>query len=361
MWRHRLFWKLFSTYSLIILFCLAVLGGYLVQGERRASRQQLERDLAERAVLLDERLQGLLDPARGPQADSLAKLLGHQTSTRITVIEPDGTVLADTEADPAQMENHRFRPEVQEALAHRIGTSARMSATVHSRYLYVAYPSTTHPGWVIRLAIPLVQFEQRLRRTMRVLVIGGVSAAVLAIALGFIFMRRITRPLENVRQGLERLERGEFGVRLEPESQDEVGQLARTLNRVEGRLESTIQSLTAQRNQGEAILASMVEGFFAVDTEDRILVINAAARRVLGLGDEGVEGRPLLEAARIPQLAEFVHRVREASQPLGIELVIRQPATRYLELHGAPLPMSDDGGAGAVVRLHDGRPLPKIA
>ena len=330
MWRRNLFWKLFFTYSLIILFCVAVVGGYLVHGERQASRQQLERELAERAQLVDERLQLLLDSASGARADSLVKLLGRVSATRFTVIQPDGRVLADTDADPTQMENHKFRPEVQLALAGKVGTDMRFSTSVRARYLYVAVPSRAHAGWVIRVAIPLAQFEQRLRRTMHVLIVGAGIAAALAIFLGFVFTRRITHPLESMRRGLERLEQGEFGVRLEPEPADEIGQLARTLNRVQDRLESTIQSLTSQRNQRDAILAGMVEGLLAVDSSDRILVVNAAARGALGLGPEPVEGRLLVETVRIPQLVAFVEQVRMASQPLGIELVLREPRTLYL-------------------------------
>jgi two-component system phosphate regulon sensor histidine kinase PhoR len=362
MWRRSLFWKLFFTYSLIILFCVAVVGGYLVQGERQASRAQLERDLAERAQLVDERLKTLLDPTDGPKADSLAKLLGHASATRITVIQPDGRVVADTEANPAQMENHKFRPEVQLGLAGKVGTDMRMSTSVRARYMYVAVPSRAHRGWVIRVAIPLSQFEERLRRTMHVLIIGAVTAAVFAILLGFFFTRRIVRPLEGMRRDLERLEEGSLGVRLDPESssEDEIGLLARTLNRVQSRLESSIQNLTSQRNQRDTILASMVEGLLAVDSDDRILVANAAARAALGIGPEPVEGRMLVETVRIPQLVDFVEQVRAASQPLGIELVIREPRTRYLEMHGAPLHMAENGATGAVVVLNDVTRLRKL-
>src|SRR5258706_9767994 len=140
----------------------------------------------------------------------------------------------------------------------------------------------------------------------------------------------MVRSLEGMPQDLERLEEGSLGGRLDPESscEDEIGLLARTLNRVQSRLESTIQSLTSQRNQRDTILASMVEGLLAVDSDDRILVANAAARAALGIGPEPVEGRMLVETVRIPQLVDFVEQVRGASQPLGIELVIREPRTR---------------------------------
>ncbi len=359
MLRRRLLWKLFFNYSVVILFCLALVGGVLLHRERATNSAQLEGDLAQLARALDERLAPSMDLARGAAADSLAKIIGARTGTRITIIAPGGQVLADTNVDPRGMENHRFRPEVQAALAGGIGHDTRLSKSDFAPHLYVAIPSVERPGWVVRVAIPMDSYLRRLRESTSILVVGGIVTAALALLLGFVFTRRITRPLESMARGLERLERGEFGVRLDPGSDDEVGQLARTLNRVEERLEATIASLTSQRNEREAILASMVEGLIALDGDDRVLVMNAAARQVLGIAEGDEEGRMLLEVARYPQLVAFVQQVRESGRPLAVELVVRDPRPRYLDLHGAPLRMGESS-TGAVVVFNDVTRLRKL-
>lgn len=360
MLRRRLLWKLYFTYSLVILFCVALVGGLMLRREQVTSRAQLEADLSRLAHMLDERLAPWMSPARGAQADSLAKVLGNRAGTRITLVAPDGRVLADTNVDPGQMENHRFRPEVQAALEGKTGAATRLSKSDFAPHLYVAVPSAEHPGWVVRVAIPMDSYEQRVRETTSILLFGGAAAAALSLVLGFLFTRRITRPLASMSRGLERLERGEFGVRLELESADEIGQLARTLNRVQEQLESTIRTLRVRSNEREAILASMVEGLIAVDGDNRVLVVNAAARQVLGMAPEDAQGRLLLEVARYPQLVEFVERVRGASTPLGVEMVVRDPRPRYLDLHGAPLRLADNAGLGAVVVFNDVTRLRKL-
>ncbi|MFQ5601193.1 MAG: ATP-binding protein [Candidatus Krumholzibacteriia bacterium] len=360
MWRRRLFWKLILTFSLVILFCLAVVGGYLVHSARRTSRTHLEDQLERLAYLVDERFASLLDAGRTAETDSLAELLGRGTGTRITAIAPDGTVLADTQSDPARMENHRFRPEVQEALRGRVGSSLRFSTTVRSRFLYVAIPSNARPGWVLRVAIPVEQYEQHVRASTNVLILGAALASVLAIVLGFFFTRRVTQPLEAMRTNLERLEAGEFGVRLDPGPEDEVGQLARTLNRVQEQLENTIQSLKSQHDQREFILSSMVEGLVAVDAEDRMLLVNSSARALLGLDALEVEGRALVETIRQPGFVDFARKVRISERPLGVELVLCDPQPRWLELHGAPVRFTEGGRAGAVIVFNDVTRLHKL-
>ena len=360
MWRRRLFWRLFLTYSLITILCSGAVGVLLVRGERRTMRTQLEADLAQMARLLDERLAPSMDAAHRPLADSLVKHLGRAIDTRITVIQPNGRVLADTNVDPTQMENHRYRPEVQAALQGQMGSATRTSASDFAPHLYVAIPSRAQPGWVVRVAIPMAAYEARLREATSVLVVGGLLAGILSLGLGYIFMRHIVRPLEEVGRGLERLERGEFGARVPERSDDEIGTLARTLNRVEERLEATIHSLVAQRNERDAILSSMVEGLVAVDGEDRVLLANGAARSLLAPTGGEWEGRLLLEVARIPQLVEFVAEVRRSEWPLGTELVVREGRPRYLEVNGAPLHLADGAPRGAVVVFNDVTRLRKL-
>lgn len=360
MWRRRLFWKLTLTFSLIIVFCMAGVGGYLVYSQRGTTRRQMEDQLERIAKLVDERFSPLIDLGSVAPADSLAARLGENSRTRITIIAPDGRVLADTEGDPERMENHRFRPEVQEALNGRLGSSMRFSTTVRQPFLYVALPSERQPGWVVRVAVPLTQFNRNVRDATNVLILGTAIATALAILLAALFTRRITQPLDAMRSSLQRLERGEFGVRLEPGGEDEVGLLARTLNRAQDQLEQTIHTLTSQRNQRDAILASMVEGLVAVDSQERVLLMNKSARRLLALDSQEVEGRPLVEAVRQPDFVRFVRDTSQARNPLNAELVLHDRGPRWLELHGAPLHFGAESGQGAVVVLNDVTRLQKL-
>ena len=352
MFRRRLFAKLFLGYSLVILLCMASVGWYLATTGRNAARQQIDINLQRMASLIDERLTAEFarDDARdiGPLVDELGQLIG----ARITAVDPDGVVLADTDSDPKHMENHRFRPEVEEALAGRVGASLRFSSTVGENFLYVGVPAHFVEGGALRLAIPLREFESRVRASQNVLITGTSVAAALALFLGLLFTRRITRPLSAIRSKLEGIERGDLDVRLQVDTQDEVGELAQALNRAHEQLSSTIESLRAQHQQREAILSSMVEGLLAVDQDDRILVVNTAARQILQIGLITVEGRPLEQVIRSPGLIRFVQRVRQAEAPLTAEVSLTQPSQRWLDLHGAPLRVAGKA-MGAVVVLND--------
>jgi two-component system, OmpR family, phosphate regulon sensor histidine kinase PhoR len=360
MWRRRLFWKLTLAYSLVSVLCMAGMGSYLVRKQRRVVQQQLVEQLERSARLVDVLLAPQLDFAQAEAAEQRVDSLGVRIGARITVIHPDGRVLADSWEKAARMENHRFRPEVAEALAGRRGSNLRVSATVGQRFLYVAIPSASQPGWVVRVAMPFDQFLHHVRAETNVLLLGTAVAAALAILLSVAVARHITRPLHAMRENLQRLERGEFGVKLEPAGSDEIGLLARSLNLAQERLEQTIHNLTSQRNERDVVLASMTEGLLAVDADEHVLLINASARALLGLNFQPVENRPLLETVRYPAFERFVREVRFATGPMNTQVVLHGPGLRWLDLRGAPLRLPADAGIGAVIVFSDVTRLHKL-
>ena len=147
MHRTRLFWKLYITYLLAVVLCAGVVGWLAVGSASDLYHQQAVHDLKARAELVSSQVAPLLE--RPVELQALVKTLGATADTRLTVIAgPDGSVgvegdvLADSEADPATMQNHdtSTRPEVQSALNGAAGDAERLSETLKIRMLYVAIP-----------------------------------------------------------------------------------------------------------------------------------------------------------------------------------------------------------------------------
>src|SRR5581483_10938848 len=106
-----MFWRLAISYTLLILAAVALLDLAVLGRVERHYLDQVEADLRTRAVLVREAVRGLPPAARGERV----AVLRHDADTRITLIADDGRVLADSDEDPAQMENHADRPEVRQA------------------------------------------------------------------------------------------------------------------------------------------------------------------------------------------------------------------------------------------------------
>jgi len=354
--RRGLLWQLYVTYLAVILVSLAVVTGYAAAALRRAYLDQAKTELAERAALLADQLTDAYHQQGPAQLDRLVKSLAAERRTRITVILPDGLVVADSEEEPSRMENHADRPEIVQALKGRTGSDTRISPTLNIRMVYTAIPLTDEGRtWaVLRTAIPLASLDQALRGLYRRILLTGLVVAVLAAIVSLAVSRRITQPLEQIRRAAERFARGDLAHKVPAFDTEEFGALAEAMNQMARDLDERIRTTVAQRNEQQAILSSMVEGVLAVDTELRVISVNDAARDLLGIRDGRPEQRMLRQLVRQDELASFVEQVLECTGPADGRFVLGDGVhERHVQTRGAALRDAAGHRFGAVVVLHD--------
>ncbi len=358
--RSGFFLTLCASFAVTLLVTAAVVG---VLVDRRFSRslfEQLETSLKDDCLLLSPFAERVF---RGEEPDVQRELarLEEAAELRITLIRPDGSVLADSDADPAEMEDHRNRPEVAEARSRGFGVARRMSRTIEKEMLYVAHQLTIGEEVLgtVRVSRPLELVHAQLA-AMRASVLLGIALSLLvALLIGVLLARRFTVPLSAVQGVVEDLRLGRLESRARVHRRDEVGVLADTLNRLAEELTSRIASLSQEDAQLRAMLAGMVEGVVAVDWEDRIAFCNAAARAVLEIEDTEIEGRRLWEVAPIRALEELLEEARASAAASRREIeLFRGERERVIDVHASPF--RGGGRAGLVIVMHDITELRKL-
>jgi two-component system phosphate regulon sensor histidine kinase PhoR len=255
--------------------------------------------------------------------------LASGTSLRITVIAPDGRVLADSDrtwSEMRAMENHAGRPEVRAALGEGSGRATRRSASTGRRYVYAARAFRTGGAaaggelWVLRLAQPLDDLA-RVRNHLAAAMALGLLASLAVIAIVSAWLdRRLLRPLAALIDGAGALAAGRRGRLPVPEQRD-LADLATAVNRMTGRVEEQIAAVEKERDHLRTILASMSEGVLVVDREGRAVLANPAFRRLFGLPDD-VEGRLPLELTRRPELTALIRRTLAEGEARVEEVVV---------------------------------------
>jgi two-component system phosphate regulon sensor histidine kinase PhoR len=352
--RRKLLWHLYPSYLVITLFALLAVSWYGLKSMRSFHMHQLAESLEARGHLVREQCRRLLEP--GPNAteiDRLCKLLGRESKTRITVILPDGTVVGDSERDPRTMENHADRPEIKEALAGERGLSTRYSSTLEKMMMYVAVPlyRDGKVAAVVRTSIPATEISDALHDLYGKIAVGAIVIALLAAFLSYVVSRRISRPLEELRRGADRFAGGELQGRLAVSGSVEIGALAEAMNRMAAELDGRIRAAVRQRNELDAVLASMMEGVLAVDTDECIMSINQA----------GASGKIMQEIVRNPDLRRFTVKVLEEQQSVEGEVTLRLGGgERYLHVNGTPLIDASGNRIGALLVLNDMTRLKKL-
>src|SRR5205814_3623878 len=137
-------------------------------------------------------------------------------------------------------------PEVKDALDGRRGTSVRFSATLQQNMLYVAQPVAAPPARVLRLALPLGRVNQTVGRARWAVWIASVCALALAILIGGVVTRWLSRPILGMTRAARKMSHGDFAVALPPPGDDELGDLSRALDTLRFELASRIEELKDQ-------------------------------------------------------------------------------------------------------------------
>ena len=285
--------------------------------------------------------------------------MARATGARVTLIAPDGRVLAESErgaTELAGLENHAGRPEVRAALAGRTGRDLRRSATTDVPLLYVAVPvrEETRVLGVLRLALPLSAVTASYATLHQVMLAGGAVALLVALGIGIFVAGRVTQPVVEMQSIARQMSEGSFLVRAPTRSTDEIGTLGRSLNVMAGRLREKIQDLEQEQGKITAMLDAMIEGVIAVDGHEHILLMNERARTMFGVGSARGEGKPFLEVIRNADLHEIFRAVHAGGAGLALrrEIEMTSPAYRVLGVNAVGL-LPVAGEPGVVMVLHD--------
>lgn len=348
--KSRLFRKLALPLLLMLFLVVLAVDAYVVRALRREYLETAFERLEAVGRMAEAR------PAAAAAPADLREWIAWAASggARVTLIAPDGEVLADSESDPARMENHAGRPEVADALRAGTGRAVRRSGTLGHELVYLALRVRTADGTpvILRLALPVERLQDALAGFRRGL--WAVSAAVLlaGAAVSLFFFGKLSTRIERLKEFSRRVAEGDFRPLPPERARDELGELAAGLNRTAAELDRMVRTLTEERNQSAAILASMTEGVAVIDAGQKVIFCNAAFERTLGIQGGSCRGRPMVEAIPHADLLELVRKALLAGETVRGELVAGSLRTRSYSAVAAPVRTAGDK-AGAVVVLHD--------
>ena len=325
--------RLFVWQVAVVLVLLAAFGVALDRILERDALENLTDSLTSHARSVRAGL-----PASGALQDEVVRL-ARAGAVRITVIATDGTVLAESERDPAELENHADRPEVRAALAGEVGIDARLSESVDAELLYVALPP--EEGRIIRVAYPLTRFRAQQTEIRLALSVGLLAVAAAAAGGVLLVSREVSRPLRGMTEALGRTDARGLPGPVPSGGTEELEILAGTLNSMAARLRSEMEASEEEQRTRERILSSMEEGVVLAGPDGDVTYANAAAERHLGARPTSL--RHLAPAA----LAEAAVAVAAGSRPESVEVQTGVPP-RWIRC--SFVPVGADGSALLVIR-----------
>jgi HAMP domain-containing protein len=278
--------------SYVVVVALAIVPLlWVMRGALTASLEQTETEaLLARAGVLQQRLAAAQRTEWSTVAHDAASLLG----ARVTVIDADGSVLADSELGDAQVAaapNHRDRPEVAHALSTGQGAAVRHSASLNDELIYAAkrFEDPGGASAVVRLAARRSSVAGSVDAALLALRFGAAFAMTLALLFSLVAVFKVANPLRGMARTATEFAAGNWRSLEVPRTGDELEELGRAFEQLGNRVRAQLVSIGAHEAMVIHALEAMPYPLVVVDTGGVVVALNSSMRRALELHPQDEE------------------------------------------------------------------------
>lgn len=212
---------------------------------------------------------------------------------RLTLIDTDGTVLYDTNADAATMENHSDRREFQEAFLSGYGESHRYSRTLTEQTYYFA--KKLSDGTVLRISTSQVTIVSLLLGMLQPLLVIAFLAVLLSVFLAKRAARNLVKPLNNL----------DLNDPLSNDVYEELSPLLRHMAQQNKQIALQMDELSRSQNEFNAITSNMSEGLIVLNKDGVVVSLNTAARKIFEAEEDSI-GKDFLTIDRTPEISRAI-------------------------------------------------------
>ncbi|MBT3890483.1 MAG: PAS domain-containing protein [Planctomycetaceae bacterium] len=359
MWSTRLFWKPFTYFSLLIILGCVIGGATTISWQHEQIIHQVELRLRNTAISLQSPAEDALAKSDLENFQRVIATITSQIDTRITLIEKQGQVLADSQTDPQQLDNHGDRPELIAALKNGHGKKKRFSDSLGIEMLYIAY-RVEHQGTTVgfiraalgtqQISDQVADIQLKIATLVLIIIAGGLSIAGIGIA-------KMTQPVVQLIEEARELTSGQIKKPRNLSKGNEFDELGQTLNNLSKTLSKRMRQLERNHNELLVVLEGMKEGVIAVDGSDCIRFANEAVCRMFSLDVNRDEGRPIWEVLRNQMIETTVHKARKSDEPFHGKIELLTPHEQHLSLSASAIPNSNHSASskkpGVIIVFHD--------
>ncbi len=335
----------------MVLIFILVISVYLIVESllRKSHIEMMKNEMSHEIGLINSSLNGIKgDIFKSGEMEKILSPYSSLMKLRITVIKPDGKVAADTEVrDVSTLDNHLYRVEVYQALTTGHGSSIRYSNTLKTNMLYYAIG---YDRYILRLAEPMFAVDASIRElknlTLRVSIFVLLSSIIVIVFISF----KVTGPFNETLNFANNFAAGNFRKRILNYSNDEIGTLQRSLNKMADTIVETIDQHIFEKKKLEATLESISDGIAMIDSAKRILISNMAFSELLSVNTDTRE-RPYYEVIRSRTLNAGIEKGLLSGERNSFEVELLND--RYFEAVINPIKADNEIIQGILLVIHD--------
>lgn len=285
--------------------------------------------------------------------------ISHIVDCRVTILDSSGQVLTDSDV-PAEriplMDNHYFRPEVQEAIKNGWGQSYRRSDNIKHKLFYIAYLINYKNKKVgfLRLAYYAADFETSIKKIQKFLIIANLVGLGILLISSLFLGALVTIPILKIVRTAQKIAAGNLDKKFTSNRKDEIGLLNSILNQLTDRMRNQIHEISYERAKLQNILTNLDNGIIVVDHQKKALQTNPEIFRILNVVDNKIKDQNIFEILNSEPLANDIMRTLTTGNRSKGELIWLQNAHKtFLNYIVTPFTLSENEPPGALIQLHN--------
>ncbi|ENI8268945.1 PAS domain-containing protein [Listeria monocytogenes] len=281
--------------------------------------------------------------------------LGEDIDARITVIDSEGDVVADTKKDHEKLDNHMNRPEVTDILkkGESVGISIRESDSLGYSMLYVAVP-VKHQGktdGVLRISISLESVDAAVAKLWgNLALIFGIALVIIA-AISVFIARKITRPVREIIEVSTDLANHKYDSRIHGKISGELQDLSISVNTLAESLETQMFEIKQNEQRLNAIVQNLVSGVMLINVDKQVIMTNRTMYQILG--ETEITGKPFYEVIKSFALSQLIEGTFETKTIQQKEIILYFPREMILDASVSPILGENGEITGIILLLHD--------
>jgi len=308
-----IFLKIFGGYFVTAMLLSLLIFIFSFKTIKSFHEDNTTKNLIDIGTALKLKFVPLLEEEKFGELRGYVEEAGKNLNKRITVIDRDGTVIADSEENPDLMENHGIRPEIKDALTGNTGISKRYSSTINADMLYVALPVTLNSdgsdvSYVIRMSILLSNINAIVNNLGMKIIQIVLIIIFISLLCTFIFSRNLSTPIKDLAAASQQVAEGNFDVKIFLKNKDELKELADRFNFMTSQVKNLFVELSSRKEGIDRIIASIQEGLLVLDSKEKIELVNENFKNITN--ESSPEGKHYWEIIREPKFGELIGKVR---------------------------------------------------
>ena len=354
--KSHYFWRTYLGYVVVALIGTTLFAASLIKKTEQQVQESLDISLSVSAELLKIAISPALRNLNYQLIRETAESIAGLSKLRITIIDNNGLILADSHEDPFVMDNHFRRPEVQLAVINGIGRAQRYSFTLQEDFQYLAIPMYSQSRLLgfARVAKSSSSLAADTSQAQFLLLRNSAVATFFILLLAFYLAAQQASKVAELTSVTEEISRGNFARRIPEGNNLGLKKMSEAINQMARSSAKSVTENTADSNRLSTIFTCMVEGVIDIGMDQNILHINEAAARMLSINEKSCIGKPLGQEIRNQEIINALEEAIKTHSVINTQIRLsKYKIQQIVELYVASLSDEDDNPIGAVLVLHD--------